>query len=164
MRPELCAWVPSNNTDKSGRPAPLDGTNELVRQARGNALAAARRKRINEQHVARHVAQAMEDQGWVAPEGRSDVTLTFVEVSSRRDPDNIFGAAKYILDGLCTPVHTGRMGRRGKERIIHQDGCSAIIDDSQAYVDLHMGIAEPDRQRPGVWVRIREKEEKHEEV
>lgn len=156
---ELCAWVPSNNTDKRGHPAPLDGTNELVRQARGNALAAARRKRVNEQHVAKHVRQAMEEQGWTAPEGRSTVTLTFVEVGTKRDPDNVFGAAKYVLDALCLPVHTGRAGRRGKEVVLHQDGCGAIIDDSQAYVDLRMGLAEPDREHPGVWVRIREKED-----
>lgn len=160
---ELCAWVPSNNRDKKNNPAPFDGTNELVRQARGNALAAARRKRANEQWVASHVAKAMEEQGWEAPAGRSTITLTFVEIGVRRDPDNVFGAAKFILDALCTPVHTGRMGRRGKEVVIHQDGCSAIVDDSQEYVDLRMGLAEPDRRHPGVWVRIREKESHGEE-
>ena len=157
MTRALTVWVPSNNTDKRGNPQPLDGLNEIVRQSRGSTFAANNRKSRNEQHVARHVRAAMEEQGWVAPEGRCRITLTFVEVGPRRDPDNIFGAAKFILDALCTPQHTGRIGRRGKEVVIHANGCSAIVDDSQAYVELWLELApETSREHPGVWVRIEE--------
>lgn len=154
---ELLVWVPSNNRDKRGNPQPFDGLNEIIRQARGNSLAANARKHKNEKHVAGYVAAEMERTGWTAPAGPCEVTLTFVEVGARRDPDNVFGAAKFILDALCTPVHTGRVGRRGKEVVIHADGCSALVDDSQEYVRLTCRLAEePSRESPGVWVSIRE--------
>lgn len=52
MGAELCVFVPSNNTDKRGNPRPLDGNNELVRQARTGAYVANARKIANERHVA----------------------------------------------------------------------------------------------------------------
>ena len=159
MTRALTVWVPSNNTDKRGRPQPFDGMNEVIRQARGSTYASNARKIANERHVASHVAKAMEEQGWVAPEGRCKVTLTFVEVGQGRDPDNVFGAAKFILDALCTPQHTGRTGRRGNEVVIHRNGCSALVDDSQRYVSLTCELAgETSREHPGVWVRIEEEE------
>ena len=150
---ELCVWVPSNRRDKRGAAQPLDGMNEIIRQSRGHAVAAARRKEENERHVAHYVGQAMAANGWVAPEETCTVTLTFVEVGRRRDPDNIFGASKFILDALCTPQQRGR-------RTIHKNGCGAIVDDSQEYVELRCAIADHvDRERPGVWVRLHARED-----
>lgn len=149
---DLCVWVPSNRWDKRGNAQPLDGMNEIIRQSRGSAVAAARRKDENERHVAHYVARAMADNGWVAPEEVCIVSLTFVEVGYRRDPDNVFGAAKFILDALCTPQRRGNV-------TIHKHGCGAIVDDSQDYVELRCAIANHvDRERPGVWVRIHRKE------
>lgn len=159
MGAELCVFVPSNNVDKRGNPRPFDGNNELVRQARTGAYVANARKIANERHVAAYVAAAMAEQGWTAPDGPSTVTLTFVEVGYKRDPDNVFGAAKFILDALCTPRPTGRVGRRGKEVVIHANGCGALVDDSQEYVVLRMALSDkPDREHPGVWIRIRRNE------
>lgn len=150
---DLCFFVPSNRRDRHGRPQPLDGLNEIIRQSRGNAVAAARRKDENEGHVSRHARAAMERCGWTAPECVSEVTLTFVEVGRRRDPDNIFGASKFILDALCTPQQRGR-------RTIHKNGCGAIVDDSQEYVELRCAIADHvDREMPGVWVRLHARED-----
>lgn len=160
MARDLMVFVPTNNRDKHGNPKPLDGTNELVRQARGNAYRANKRKQENESHVAAHVAAAMEAQGWTAPKGMTTVTLTFVEVGYKRDPDNVFGAAKFILDALCKPQHTGHLSRGGREVVIHASGCGAIEDDSQEYVELRCALAErPDRTNPGVWVRLHTEEE-----
>lgn len=154
----MVAFVPSNNVDRRGNPKPLDGTNELVRQARGGRAWANRRKQANEAHVAAHVARAMEEQGWTAPEGVTAVTLTFVERDYKRDPDNIFGAAKYILDALCTPQRTGVTNGNGVERVVHRSGCGAIVDDSQEYVELACALARPDREHPGVWIRLHTEE------
>lgn len=154
MARDLVAFVPSNNTDRRGNPKPLDGTNELVRQARGNAYRANLRKQENEAHVAAVVARAMAEQGWEAPDGVTTVTLTFVVVGRNRDPDNVFGAAKFILDALCRPQHTGHINKGGRERVIHASGCGAIVDDSQEYVELRCALGEPSRERPGVWIRL----------
>lgn len=158
MARDLMVFVPSNNVDSRGNPKPLDGTNELVRQARGGRNWANRRKQANEAHVASHVAQAMEEGGWTAPEGVTTVTLMFVEVGYKRDPDNIYGAAKFILDALCTPRHTGITNKDGRERVIHRNGCGAIVDDSQEYVELVCALGRPDRSNPGVWIRLHTEE------
>ena len=88
----------------------------------------------------------------LSPTSSCEVTLTFVEVGRRRDPDNIFGASKFILDALCTPQQRGK-------KTIHKHGCGAIVDDSQEYVELRCAIADRvDREHPGVWIRIKRKE------
>ena len=139
---ELCFFVPSPRRDKKGRPLGMDGMNEIVAQARGNRFAAAKAKKAATEHVAGFALAAAREQHWTMPEGRCYVLLTFVEPSSKRDPDNIFAGAKPILDGL-----TARGGL----------GAGIIADDSQARIDLHCSLAHRiDKEHPGVWVRIKE--------
>lgn len=138
-------FVPSNNTDQKGNPAPLDGTGELIDAERGgwgNAL-----KRRNGKNAEASCIYAMRAAKWECPTVRCRVTLTFVETSRRRDPDNIFGGAKFILDGITQP--------RGKRRF----GAGAIYDDSQKWIDLQYGPILIDKGNPGCKVRI-ETEEK----
>lgn len=135
-------FVPSFKKDKRGRPAPLDGLNDLVRSERtsrgyGNSL-----KRRNGRHAERACLEQMRRQGWKTPDRKCRVTLTFVEIDHRRDPDNIMGGAKFILDGLI------------KRRGMRSYGAGAIVDDSQKWIELEFGKFEYDRERPGCKVRI----------
>lgn len=160
MRPrELCFFIPS---DRQGKP--WYGLNDIIQAAKSTGKGRPnRQKHKAEKHVAAIAAKAMDEQLWEAPQGRCEVTLTFVEMGRGRDADNVYGGAKYILDALCTPVLSYRT-KDGREVWRHQEGCRALIDDSQRYVDLRCAIAaETDRRNPGVWVRIREKESHEEE-
>lgn len=156
---ELCFFVPSNYRNRHGsRKGPWWGMNEIMQSQRTYGKRTVDRQKLGaETHVARIARAAMEEQGWQAPEGRCEVILTFVEMGRSRDPDNIFGGAKYILDALCEPTFMRVDKRSGKEVWKHRSGCGAIHDDSQRYVTLRCAIAErTDRQEPGVWVRLKE--------
>ncbi len=156
---ELCFFVPSNRPGK-----PWYGLNDIIQAARTSGKGRPdRQKHDAERHVARIAAAAMQEQLWEAPDGRCEVTLTFVEVGRNRDPDNIFGGAKYILDALCEPTFS-HLTKSGREVWRHREGCGAIIDDSQRYIELRCAIAsDTSRRSPGVWVRIRKKGDGSEE-
>lgn len=156
---ELCFFIPSN---REGRP--WYGLNDIVQAARTTGRSHPdRQKHDAERHVARIAEAAMDEQLWTTPQGRCRVTLTFVEMGRNRDPDNIFGGAKYILDALCTPVFS-HLTKSGREVWRHREGCGVIVDDSQRYVELACAIAEKtDRRHPGVWVRIRREKGTNEE-
>lgn len=156
---ELCFFVPS---DRHGKP--WYGLNDIIQAARTSGKGRPdRQKHKAEKHVSSIAARAMDEQLWEAPQGRCEVVLTFVEMGRNRDPDNVFGGAKYILDAICTPVFSYR-SKTGRDVWRHAEGCGAIIDDSQRYVELRCAIAsETNRRNPGVWVRIREKENHEEE-
>ena len=139
---ELCFFVPSPRRGKRGRPLAMDGQNDINRAERGNTKAAARAKHDATAYVAEYAKEAAHDQHWHTPEGRCHVTLTFVEINHRRDPDNIYGGAKYVLDGLTARAALG---------------AGVIMDDSQKYITLRCALADKtDREHPGVWVRIKE--------
>lgn len=153
---ELCFFVPS---DRPGRP--WYGLNDIMQAAKLSGPRRPDRQKLKaEKHVAEKAWAAMVAQGWTEPECRCDVILTFVEMGRNRDPDNIFGGAKYVMDALCAPLFHHR-DKQGKEVWRHMNGCGAIHDDSQRYVRLRCAIAdETSRRNPGVWVRIiRETEE-----
>lgn len=136
-------FVPTNRVSKNGRKRGLDGLNEIVRQCRGNRVIAAKRKIENETWVARFASEAMQDSGWSARDCLNTVILTFIEPDTRRDDDNVFGAAKFILDALCEPS-----GRN------HLHGCGAIVDDDPFHCALIPRRGDPDRENPGVRVKI----------
>lgn len=154
MNPEsLCFFVTS---DRPGKP--WYGLNDIIQAAK---LSGRNRPNFQKDAAEKWVAEkayvAMIDKDWHAPEGQCEVRLVFVEMGRNRDPDNIFGGAKYILDALCEPLFHHR-DKSGREVWRHRSGCGAIHDDSQKYVDLRCGIADrTDRERPGVWVIIRQK-------
>ncbi len=159
---ELCFFVPSNYKNQHGaRKGPWWGMNEIMQSQRSFGKGHVDRQKLGaETHVAEIAAHAMAQQGWVAPAGPCDVSLTFVEVGRSRDPDNVFGGAKYIMDALCEPTFMRVDKKTGKEVWKHRSGCAAIHDDSQRYVTLRCAIAErTDRSNPGVWVRITAREE-----
>lgn len=140
-------FIPSNRVTSGGKPAPLDGLNELVRSERVGYQYGNRLKRENGENAMCFCLAAMRKSGWRRPKGRCLVTLTFVEPSRRRDPDNIFGGAKFILDGITRP--------RGRRKF----GAGAIEDDSQRCMELRFGPILVDKKSPGCWVEIEEIED-----
>ena len=142
MSNELCFFVPSPRRDSRGHPLAMDGLNEIIARERGNLHAAAKAKHEATAYVSYIAARAAHEQHWHTPEGRCHVTLTFVEINHRRDPDNVFAGAKCVLDGLTARADLG---------------AGVIMDDSQACITLVCALADTtDKERPGVWVRIRE--------
>lgn len=144
-------FVPSNRRRANGMPNHMDGTNEIVGSGLTNRNYAGRRKRENTEHVAKFAAAAMREQGWERPEGRVDVTLTWHEVNAIRDPDNIEGGAKYVMDALGTPSRWSEERRRFMRNTF---GAGVIQDDSQRYVRSIHSFHDVDRENPGVTVRV----------
>lgn len=143
-------FVPTNRVSKSGRRQGMDGLNEIVRQSRGNVHLANKRKHENERHVAGYALEAMREAGWVPDDRLCFIELTFVEPDRRRDDDNVFAGAKYVLDALCRPHPSGG-------RIMHANGAGAVIDDDPFHVCLHCRRGEEDKRNPGIRVRITRK-------
>ena len=142
MSKELCFFVPSPRRDSRGRPLAMDGLNEIVYHSRANFCAANKYKSDATAYVSEIAKHAAHEQHWHTPEGRCHVTLTFVEINHRRDPDNVFAGAKYVLDGLTARADLG---------------AGVIMDDSQACITLVCALADKtDKEHPGVWVRIKE--------
>lgn len=142
-------FVPSPNRKADGSPANMDGTNDMIQYAKLGPGPFTSWKAKNESNVAAFAQVAMYQQGWKAPEGRVRITLTWVEVSTARDVDNIQGGVKYVLDALC----------KGSAK--HKRGVGVIKDDSQKYVRKVDHEVEVDKANPGVWIRI-EEESDHE--
>lgn len=140
-------FVPTNRVSKSGRKQGMDGLNEIVRQSRANIHVAAKRKRENELHVAGYAVDAMRESGWVADDRLCLVEMFFVEPDDRRDDDNVFAGAKFVLDALCRPRPSGG-------NIVHANGVGAIVDDDPRHVSLRCARGETDKDNPGVRVRI----------
>lgn len=136
-------FVPTNRRDRRGAPRGMDGMNEIIGQSRESPYRANRRKHANEAHVARYARSAMRASGWRADDSRVTVELVFIEPDMRRDDDNVFAGAKYILDALCSPASG------------HPRGCGAVPDDDPAHVRLLCRRGPVDRSNPGVLVRLR---------
>jgi len=141
-------FIPTNRTDKRGNPAPLDGLNELVAAERAHYGPSLKRR--NGRHAEASCIYAMRANGWTCPKSKCLVTLTFVEPHDKRDPDNVLGGAKFILDGIIKPK-----GRK-------EYGAGAIEDDSQKWIVLKFGEILIDSENPGCWVRIEEIDEEGE--
>ena len=78
--------------------------------------------------------------GWLAKKlpayERVDITITWHEPNRRRDPDNVVGGTKFIMDGLVAG--------------------GAIKDDSQRYVNSISHQFEVDREKPRVEIEVQE--------
>jgi Holliday junction resolvase RusA-like endonuclease len=69
---------------------------------------------------------------------RVDITITWYEPNAKRDPDNITGGQKFILDGLVT--------------------AGVIQGDTQKYINSIKHLWGVDRENPRVEVQIEEAE------
>jgi Holliday junction resolvase RusA-like endonuclease len=113
-------------------PGHLPGTNEIID--------AAKKKARNYKEYAMMKAENTELVAWLAKKlskyNRINLTITWYEPNEKRDPDNIMGGQKFILDGL---VRAG-----------------TIPDDSRKYIGSITHRFETDRNNPRVEVEIEE--------
>ena len=113
-------------------PGRLPGLNEIID--------AAKQGRGKYQPYAQMKDRYTSEIGWLAKKlpryNRVDITITWYEPNRRRDPDNITGGQKFILDGLVAG--------------------GAIRDDSQRYINSITHRFEVDRENPRVEIGIEE--------
>ena len=75
---------------------PLPTINDMIRTARGNKFAAAAQKKKYTNLVAWEIMAQTPTTVFEAV----SLDVTWIETKKKRDPDNVFGAAKFILDGM----------------------------------------------------------------
>lgn len=113
-------------------PGRLPGLNEIIK--------AAKQGRGKYQPYAIMKEQYTSDIGWLAKKlpayNRVDITITWYEPNRRRDPDNVVGGTKFIMDGLVAG--------------------GAIRDDSQRYINSIAHRFELDRENPRVEINVEE--------
>ena len=113
-------------------PGRLPGLNEII--------AAAKQGKGKYQPYALMKEQYTSEIGWLAKKlprySRVNITITWYEPNRRRDPDNVSGGQKFILDGLV----------RG----------GAIKDDSQRYINNIEHRFEVDRENPRIEIEVQE--------
>ena len=108
-------------------PGPLPGRNEAEKAARANRYLAAEQKKRWTRNCACMFG------GSACRFKRVELNLTWVEKNKRRDPDNIMGGIKYVLDGI---VAAG---------ILKNDGWRQIASIKH---NFEVGL------NPGVWVEL----------
>lgn len=135
-------FVPSNRTTRTGKPKGFDGFNEIVNANRINRHVGAKQERENIEHVMWYAQAAKSKHKFKPIEGRAHVHIDFVEPNERRDPSNVLGATKFILDALTKP-------RAGKP------GVGLIQDDSFKYCALTTSV-HVEKGTAGAWVTIEE--------
>jgi Holliday junction resolvase RusA-like endonuclease len=74
----------------------LPTLNEMIRTARGNKFAAAAQKKKYTNMVAWEIMAQTPTVDFDAV----SLDITWVETKKKRDPDNVFAAAKFICDGI----------------------------------------------------------------
>ena len=77
---------------------PLPTLNEMIRAARGNKYAAAAQKKKYTGLVATEIMVQTERPHFEA----ISLDITWIETKKKRDPDNVFAAVKFILDGMVS--------------------------------------------------------------
>jgi Holliday junction resolvase RusA-like endonuclease len=75
---------------------PLPTLNEMIRTARGNKFASAAQKKKYTELVATEIMVQTERPHFNA----ISLDITWIETKKKRDPDNVFTAVKFILDGM----------------------------------------------------------------
>jgi Holliday junction resolvase RusA-like endonuclease len=110
-------------------PGRLPGLNEIIAAAKRSPYEYAKMKD-------RYTSEI----GWLAKKlprySRVNIIITWYEPNRRRDPDNVSGGQKFILDGLV----------RG----------GAIKDDSQRYIHSIEHRFEVDGENPRVEIEVQE--------
>ncbi len=77
---------------------PLPTLNEMIRTARGNKYAAAAQKKKYTDLVASEIMVQTYPTHYQFDAISLDIT--WIETKKKRDPDNVFAAVKFILDGM----------------------------------------------------------------
>lgn len=74
----------------------LPTLNEIIRTARGNKFAAAAQKKKYTDLVATEIIVQTDRPHFDA----ISLDITWIETKKKRDPDNVFAAAKFVCDGI----------------------------------------------------------------
>lgn len=113
-------------------PGRLPGTNEII--------AAAKKGKGKYQPYSIMKSEWTHTIAWLAKKlpayNRVDIIITWYEPDRRRDPDNITGGTKFILDSLVV--------------------AGVIKDDSQRYINSIKHLWGVDRENPRVEVQMEE--------
>lgn len=113
-------------------PGRLPGLNEIID--------AAKKGKGKYQPYAKMKDRYTSEIGWLAKKlprySRVNIIITWYEPNRRRDPDNVSGGQKFILDGLVAG--------------------GAIKDDSQRYINSIAHQFEVDRENPRVEIEVQE--------
>lgn len=120
--------------NKNGQIKPWPGMNEMIKADRtnyhvGNAL---KQTYTTISQIAASIA--VTQHGWQTPDEPCDITLIWHEPHNRRDPDNIYGGAKFVLDGMRD--------------------AGVIKDDKQKYIHQLTNLIDVDKENPGVTVIV----------
>lgn len=117
---------------KAVYPGRLPGLNEIID--------AAKKGRGKYQPYANMKKELTNEIAWLVKRlpkyNRVDVLITWYEPNKRRDPDNITGGQKFILDGLVM--------------------AGVIKDDSQRYINRIMHQFEVDQDNPRIEIEVKE--------
>jgi Holliday junction resolvase RusA-like endonuclease len=115
-------------------PGRLPGTNEIID--------AAKKGKGKYQPYSIMKSEWTHTIAWLAKKlpayNRVDITITWYEPNEKRDPDNIMGGQKFILDGLVM--------------------AGVIPNDTRKHIRSIKHIPELDRENPRVEVQIEEAE------
>lgn len=110
----------------------LPGTNEIID--------AAKKGRGKYQPYSIMKAEYTDMVAWIAKQmptfGRVDITIAWYEPNLRRDPDNVAGGQKFLLDGLVA--------------------AGVIENDSQRFINSITHKYELDRKNPRIEVEVKE--------
>ena len=151
-RSTLTIFIPSNRTAANGKPAPMDGLNEIIADNRTSLFVGSRVEKENVEWCAWHIRAAMNKAKYrpMTLDDRQvcDVHICVHEVSRRRDVSNVYGGVfKYALDAL-----TGR----------HKYGAGAIWDDNSKWLRYISPSIVIDPANPGIEITVIPLEVKHE--
>lgn len=105
-----------------GRPVPHPGTNELIGEAKSNRYRYGGLKRTYTLIACSYAAEAARQARWRRPKGRVSVTCRWFERDARRDPDNVMGGVKWLLDGIVKAGVIADDSQRYVGRISHEIG------------------------------------------
>ena len=132
--PELKFFIAAPRIGGAIRPWP--SMNDYIHSMNVNRFKGNDFKKYYTGIAAEYAHEAALQNGWRTPDGKVDIQLDWVEINNRRDPDNVTGGIKFVLDGI---VRAGLLN-----------------DDSRRYIQRidHHSITN-DKDNPSVWVTLR---------
>ena len=114
---------------------PLPTMNEMIRTARGNRYAAAAQKKKYTNLIAEEILVQTDRPQY----GAVSLDLTWIETKKKRDPDNVFAAAKFILDGIKVAGIIADDDRDHVASITNQ----IVVSDSRGVVVRMISVPKP---------------------
>lgn len=114
---------------------PLPTLNEMMRTARGNKFASAAQKKKYTDLVAVEMMVQTELPHFEA----ISLDITWIETKKKRDPDNVFSAVKFLMDGIVAAGIIDDDDRDHVASIINR----IAVSDSRGVVVLVTNVPKP---------------------